>query len=133
MYNFNMPQTMQAMPPMPQTPKIFTMEVINSVEELNYKSAPTNGNPAFFMLASDNKIFQMRWNGRTNEITSFNVYPCVEFQQNSQQTQEKPTENDRFAAMEKTVNDLSIQVGNLIKALGANNEPSFNGNTTNSK
>lgn len=132
MYNFQMPN--QQMPVMtPQAPRIFTLEVINSPEELNYRSAPTNGNPAFFMLANDNKIFQMKWNGRTNEISSFNVFPCVEYQQQSQQQPAKVSEGDRIDRMEKTISELATQVSTIVKALGANNESSTNGNTTAAK
>ncbi len=132
MYNFQIPnQQMSVMTP--QAPKIFTLEVINSPEELNYRSAPTNGNPAFFMLANDNKIFQMKWNGRTNEIFSFNVFPCVEYQQQSQQQTAKVSEGDRIDRMEKTIGELATQVSSIVKALGANNESSTNGNTTAAK
>lgn len=132
MYNFQIPnQQMSVMTP--QAPKIFTLEVINSPEELNYRSAPTNGNPAFFMLANDNKIFQMKWNGRTNEISSFNVFPCVEYQQQSQQQSAKVGEGDRIDRMEKTIGELATQVSSIVKALGANNESSTNGNTSAAK
>lgn len=127
---------MPVVQPQQTAPRIYTLEVINSPEELNYRSAPTNGNPAFFMLANENKIFQMKWNGRTNEISVFNVFPCVEFQQSNQSQQQqnvKSVENDRIAVMEKTISDLSAQMSNLTKALGVNNESSTNGNTTTAK
>lgn len=131
--NFQVPN-----PQMPvmtqQAPKIFTLEVLRNIEELNYRSAPTNGNPAFFMLENENKIFQIKWNGRTNEISAFNVFPCVEYQQqnNPQQHAENTTEN-RIDRMEKNINELSAQMSNLIKALGVNNESSTNGNTSAAK
>lgn len=131
MYNFQIPNQMPAVPaPQQTTPRIYSMEVINSPEELNYRSAPTNGNPAFFMLVNENKIFQMRWNGRTNEISAFNVFPCVEYQQNNQQV--KPAE-DRISVMERTINDLSAQMSSLTKALGVNNESSVGRNNEQSK
>lgn len=131
--NFQVPNSQ--MPVMtPQAPKIFTLEVLKSVEELNYRSAPTNGNPAFFMLENENKIFQIKWNGRTNEISAFNVFPCVEYQQqNTQQQTEKPAENDRIDRLEKNISDITAQMSNLIKALGVNNESSTNGNTSAAK
>lgn len=130
MYNFQLPN--QQMPVVtPQAPKVYTLEVLNSPEELNYRSAPTNGNPAFFMLANDNKIFQMRWNGRTNEISSFNVFPCVEFQQqNNTQQPVKTDGNDRIDRMDKAISALAAQMDNLTKALGVKNESSINGNTS---
>lgn len=130
MYNFNYPQQ-QVVPQQVQAPRIYTLEVIDKVEDLNYRSAPTNGNPAYYMLANDNKIYQVRWNGRTNEISAFNVFPCVEYQQAQQpqqQIQQQKQPEDRLSKVENTVNNLALQMADLMQKLGGNNEPTSNGN-----